>query len=129
MKIAFSKAQLAKIEECGAMLMPLSDIALLLGIPIDDKLQQEFYTPSTAADIAYRTGDVRFRANAAKVMMAILFASVVNTPATRGAENSDGKRPSPRIDGVSYDQLKAMREANRKRYDNERHAYEMRHRK
>jgi len=124
MKSTFSKTQLAKIEECGAMLMPLSEIVLLLGVPINNDIQQEFYTPDTAADVAYRTGDVRFRVNAAKVMMTAIFASVMNAPSTRGADG-DGKRPSPRIDGVSYDHLKAMREANRRRYDSERHAYVM----
>lgn len=107
------------------MLMPLSDIILLLDVPANDELQQEFYTADSPADIAYRKGDARFRANAAKVMMATLFASVVNTPATRGTEG-DGKRPSPRIDGVSYEHLKAMRDANRRRYDSERHTYIMR---
>lgn len=122
MKSVFTKPQLAKIEECGSMLMPLSDIAVLLDAPLSEAMQEEFYTQGTPAENHYRKGDVRFRANAAKVMMAALFSSVINTPTTRGTEG-EGKRTSPRIDGTSYEALAAMRTENEKKYQVEKRLY------
>jgi len=112
------------------MLLPLSDIALLLDIPLSEDMQEEFYTEGTPAETAYRRGDAKFRANASKVMMTALFSVV--TPA-QPAANKDGeetpKRPpakSLRIDDASYTNLIEMRAANEKKYKEEKRLYTVR---